>query len=533
MSCSAEIYIDDKFVGYTPIQLFIPEGDHNYKIVKSEYFPLPPPPPSSSPLMTGTIHAENGLKYSLDINLVNNTITGGISTDSTPDGAKLFIDDKEQKRTTPTAVPGLTIGEHKYRMTLPGYADAEGTFTTLLGEPVHVHPIFKQLEDYGTLFIYPTTVLYGITAPYILQGAKIYIDNVDTGKLLPSAVTGLTKGVHTFRVEKPGTVDREGMFVINGGDTLLISVYPILQPKTGILIMHVAPFVGDAKIAHVYIDDKDTGYDTEIRYTLPEGTHTYRLTLPDHEDAEDKFDIVEKLVTRTTAYMRRIGSPIKGRVNISSNPSGALIAIDSVYIGQYTPTMVGHLSDGDYTYILSKPGYSDITGTFTITGGNTMNLNPSLVQKDTILEISCSTVAAMVYIDDHTEGWTTPAVIVGLPPGSHTYRLVIPETYGKAFEDATGTFNLNKEKITRVYATMSPTKESAGNLVINSAPTGAIVSIDDVNTKSATPYNTIGISPGIHKVKLTSSGYKDWLGTVSIISGSVVSMLQSLIPEKM
>jgi hypothetical protein len=270
-----------------------------------------------------------------------------------------------------------------------------------------------------------------------------------------------------------------------------------------------------------------------VRYTLPEGTHTYRLQLEGHEDAEGKFDIVEKLVTRTTAYMSRIGSPIKGRINISSNPPGALIAIDDVYIGQYTPTMIGHLSDGDYTYRLSKPGYLDTAVTFTITGGNTIDLNPSLVQKDTILHISCNTVAAMVYIDDHTEGWTTPAEIVGLSPGNHTYRLVIPETYGKAFDDAIGTFNLEKGKITRVYDTMQLAKEDAGNLIINSVPIGAIVFIDDVNTKSATPYNTIGMSPGIHKVKLTSPGYKDWLGTVSIISGSVVSILENLTPEKM
>jgi hypothetical protein len=531
LSCSTELYIDEKFVGYTPIQLFLPIGNHSYKIVKPEYFP--PPPPSSSPLMTGTIYAETGSKYSLDINLIDNAITGGISVDSTPDGAKIFIDDKEQKNTTPTPVPGLTIGEHKYRMTLPGYADAEGIFTTLLGDPVHIHPTLIQLDGYGTLFIYPTTVLYGITAPYILQGAKIYIDNVDTGKLLPSPITGLTKGVHTFRIEKPGTVDRKGMFIINGRDTLLISVYPILQPKIGILIMHVAPFVGDAKIAQVYIDGKYTGQDTEVRYTLPEGTHTYRITLPDHEDAEGKFDIVEKLVTRTTAYMYRIGSPIKGKVNISSDPIGALIAIDDVYVGQYTPTRVGHLSDGDYTYRLSKPGYSDATGTFTITNGNKIDLNGSLIQKDTILEISCNTVAAMVYVDDHTDGWTTPAVIVGLPPGNHTYRLIIPETYGKAFDDATGTFSLDKEKITRVYATLSPTKEDSGNLAVNSVPTDAKVFVDDVDTRSATPYNTIGISQGIHKVRLTLPGYVDWLGTVSIIPGSVVTIIENLIPEKM
>lgn len=69
------------------------------------------------------------------------------------------------------------------------------------------------------------------------------------------------------------------MFVINGGDTILISVYPILQPKTGMLVIRIAPFIGDQKLARVYIDGKYTGETTGLRYALPEGTHTYRLQL--------------------------------------------------------------------------------------------------------------------------------------------------------------------------------------------------------------------------------------------------------------
>lgn len=204
-----------------------------------------------------------------------------------------------------------------------------------------------------------------------------------------------------------------------------------------------------------------------------------------------------------------------------------------MYIGKYTPTIVENLSDGDYTYRLSKLGYSDITGTFTIANGQTIALNPSLTQADSILDISCNVIAAMIYIDNHTEGWTTPAEIVGLPTGEHIYRLVIPDTYGNGYEDATGTFKLEEKKTTFVNADMHTIKDQGkGNLIISSVPIDAKVFIDDIDMKTITPYTEVGISPGIHTVKLSLEGYNDWTGTVNIISGSIVSMFETLTQEK-
>lgn len=528
-SCDSEVFIDGQFVGYAPMQLFLPTGNHSYKIVKPGYFPSPTPPP---PLMAGIANVQYGLKLALDISLTNSATTGGLSINSSPDGAQIFINGKDQNKTTPAVISELTPGDHKYKMTLHGYEDVEGTFTMTFGQTTSIYITFVQSKDFGTLYLYSTPVLYGRIDPFILQGADIYIDNVNIGRHISSPITGLTKGIHTFRIERSGTVDRDGIFIINGGDTLLISVYPILQPKIGMLIMRMAPFVGDTKPARVYIDGKDIGHATDIRHALPEGTHTYRLQLDEYEDVEGKFEILTNRITRVTAYMQRIGIPITGSVNIASNPPGALVAIDDVYLGQYTPTKIKKLFDGDYTYRISKPGYLDATGTFTITKGNTIDLNPSLIQTDIILDISSNVIATMVYIDNRTEGWTTPTEIIGLPPGDHTYRLIIPDTYGDGFEDATGTFKLEDKKTTFVNADLHLKKEGKGNLIINSVPISARVFVDDIDTKTITPNSIIGMDPGIHTIKLTLEGYKDWMGTVSIIPGGIVSIFEVLIPEK-
>lgn len=528
-SCSSELYINDNFVGHTPIQIFLPTGAYNYKIIKPGYLPPPPPP---TPLTTGIANVQYGSKFALDVNLINSSLTGGLSINSSPDGAQIFIDGEDKKTVTPSVISGLTVGDHRYKVSLPGYEDIEGSFTMAYGQPTSIYVTFTQLKDFGTLYIYPTPILHGRIIPYILQGAKIYIDNIDTGKLLPSPITGLTKGVHTFRIERPGTIDREGMFIINGGDILLISVYPILQPKTGMLVIHAAPFIGDQKVANVYIDDKDTGEHTHVRFALPEGNHKYRLKLEGYQDAEGSFEIKTNRITRITSYMNHIEPISLGKVNIASDPPGALVIIDDVNLGQYTPTTVEKLSDGDYIYRLTKPGYLDYTGTFTITNSQTIDLNPTLIQTDTVLNISCNVIAAMIYIDNHTEGWTTPAEIIGLHPGEHTYRLIIPDIYGNGFEEATGTFNIEDKKTTVINASINALKEGKGNIIINSVPMYAKVFIDDIDRKSATPDSVIGIDPGIHTIRLTLEGYKDWMGTVNVIPGSIVSIFETLIPEK-
>jgi PEGA domain len=528
-SCYSELYIDDKFVGYTPIQLFLPVGDHNYKIIKPGYFPPPPPPP----LMAGVAHVQYGLKYSLDVALINSLVTGGLSITSSPEGANISIDGNDQKVITPTVISGITEGEHRYKLTVPGYTDIDSEFTMFLGQSTSIYNILTQSKESGTLYIYPTPVLYGRIFPYPLEGAKIYIDNVDTGKKIPSPITGLTKGIHTFRMTRPGVEDREGAFIINGGDVLLISIYPLLKPKMGIMAIHAFPPIGDIKNAGVYIDGKDTDEHANLRFVLPEGSHTYRLTLPDHEDSEGKFDIVQGIITMVTVYMSHIGVPSLGRLNISSDPCGAIVYIDDVGMGQHTPTTVRNLSDGDYTYRLSKSGYLDTTGTFTISGANSIDLHPMLIQTDTILDITSNVIASMVYIDSHTEGWTTPAEIIGLSPGTHTYTLVIPDTYGGGFTSANGTFNIEKNKRTLVYGKLDFTNvENRGTLIVNSVPIDAKVFIDDVDTGSTAPDTILGTSLGIHKVRLSLAGYKDWIGTVHVISGSIVSIFEILTPEK-
>jgi len=66
-----------------------------------------------------------------------------------------------------------------------------------------------------------------------VPGAKIYVDNVDTGKVTPSLICGLSPGTYTYRLELSGYVSVTGSVDLGAGQRVLVSI--VLTPaKKGI-----------------------------------------------------------------------------------------------------------------------------------------------------------------------------------------------------------------------------------------------------------------------------------------------------------
>ncbi|MEO0113891.1 MAG: clostripain-related cysteine peptidase [candidate division WOR-3 bacterium] len=68
---------------------------------------------------------------------------------------------------------------------------------------------------------------------------------------------------------------------------------------------------------------------------------------------------------------------------------------------------------------------------------------------------------------------------------------------------------------------------NTGTLVVNSTPTGATVWINGTNTGHTTNV-TFTINPGNYEVKLTLSGYYDWIDTVTVNAGQTTTINATL-----
>lgn len=129
------------------------------------------------------------------------------------------------------------------------------------------------------------------------------------------------------------------------------------------------------------------------------------------------------------------------RITLDSDPAGALVYIDGIYLGKTTPYVLDAEKGENHTVRFELEGYVPSETSF-ITTGSTC-IRPSLYapvhttkgrlkelpwDPDGIryggLYITSRPNRAMIFLDGINTGKTTPTVLMGLEPGSHTIKLV-------------------------------------------------------------------------------------------------------------
>lgn len=98
---------------------------------------------------------------------------------------------------------------------------------------------------------------------------------------------------------------------------------------------------------------------------------TYRVTLRIISSIGKSISCFQDLV---------VTPPTTGTLNISSVPLGAKIFIDNIDQAKVTPHVIKNIPSGTHQLRLTLTGYDDYVTAFTITGGATTTLNPTLIR---------------------------------------------------------------------------------------------------------------------------------------------------------
>ncbi len=122
---------------------------------------------------------------------------GSVNITSYPEGAEIFLDGTDQQIKTPAILSNVPSGAHTYTLKLDNYNDYSGIVQVLGNQPSQVSAVLVPAEG---------CIYFNVTP----QGAKILIDNVNTGLLTPSMVCGLSPGYHAYKLEKTGYTDASG-----------------------------------------------------------------------------------------------------------------------------------------------------------------------------------------------------------------------------------------------------------------------------------------------------------------------------------
>jgi PEGA domain len=218
-------------------------------------------------------------------------------------------------------------------------------------------------------------------------------------------------------------------------------------------------FVSVPSNAEIFIDGADQGVKTPFTVTdLPVGIHTFALKLAGYNDTAGSVTVAGGSTIQVYAELSP-STPTTGSLYIASVPGEAEIFIDGADQGVKTPSTITNLTPGSHTVKLTKTGYTDFTGSVTITAGTTSYLSATLTILPGIgtLEISSVPAGARVFIDGADAQKVTPATITNLSSGDHTYKLVL-----SGYKDATGTSTIEPGMTTTVSVPLTKAEAKVG-----------------------------------------------------------------------
>lgn len=239
--------------------------------------------------------------------------------------------------------------------------------------------------------------------------------------------------------------------------------------------------------ASVFIDGSQVPGATSGTFGEPlhlaPGTHALRLSLAGYKDVTADVVVQNGKTVQYSVVLEPAGaapaasqppspSATTGSLQVTTAPDGAAVTVDGALRGT-TPVTVPGLAAGSHTVTLSKAGYTDYTGTLTLSGGKTTMLNITLIAAQ-------GTYGTPAPSPQLLQG-TAPAATASSPSGT-------------------------------------PASAGTGSLTVRSDPAGASVYLD--GEKAGTTPVTVGnVSAGSHRLLLTLQGHQDIARPVEIKSG--------------
>lgn len=193
--------------------------------------------------------------------------------------------------------------------------------------------------------------------------------------------------------------------------------------------------------------------------------------------------------------------PKTGKISVSSNPGGAAIYVDGIYIGNSPVTTP--IDTGSH-YVVGYLNGQSKSQMVNVNSGQTASVFLQFAQPMATLNVNSNPSGADVYIDNQYKG--TSPVTINLNPGTYTLKLQKAgyETYNEQFNlSTTLTKNINLTPIVNNH-----------DLSLSSNPSGASVYVNN-QYKGTTP-KTLTLEEGNYTVRLSKSGYEDYNENINL-----------------
>ncbi|GAA6741896.1 PEGA domain-containing protein [Thermus oshimai] len=333
----AEVYLDGRLQGRTPLTLAVNPGRHEVEFRLSGYQPY-----------RATVNPGPGERVQILAQLVPLPRTGVLLLRSTPSGAEVYLDGSLRGRTP----LDLTLPEGRYsvELRLSGYEPYRATVQVRAGETARLEARLTPEPRTGTLLLESTP-----------SGAEVYLE----GRLQGRTPLRLTLPEGTYRVElrSPGYEPYTAQVRVERGRETRLSAQ--LRPlQTGTLELDSRP-----QGAEVYLDGRLVGR-TPLRLSLRAGSYELLLQAPGYAAYQARLEVRPGETLRLSADLL----PLQATLELYLNAE-ARVFLNGEEVGR---AQGGYLRlqvpPGTYELTLVAPGYRTLVQTVQILGNQVLRL---------------------------------------------------------------------------------------------------------------------------------------------------------------
>ncbi len=391
---------------------------------------------------------------------------GMLSINSTPPGAKVFVNGENTSKTTPFQTI-LSVGNYTYTIKKSGFKDYSGNITIKEdGFEVVNTRLEKQVDN---------SVVQINTTP---DGAQVFIDGREKGTT-PVSIKNLSAGKHKLKIYKTRYNTITTSFNYDGKAYKEIE-YTL---ETEYVLLGITAYPD----ADIYIDGEKVGTRIYTADFLP-GKHTVEARKEGYITQKKEIEIEKGKDLKLQFELIKF----KSNLQVNSTPTDAKVYADNKYIGQ-TPVDITNLEPGEHEIKIVKEDYKAFYKLVNITSADLVKISSTLMWGETV-QVNSQPSGATVYINDEQKG-TTP-FNTKLKKGKYNLKLL-----KKGFETKQQTIEITKSEIISLQL-----KELKAVLTVKTLPNGAKIFVNNEQL-GKTPFEK-SITQGTKKIKIQKKGFK-------------------------
>ncbi len=419
---------------------------------------------------------------------------GTVKITSDPAGADIYKNGELTNKKTPATFDELISGTYTFSIKLNSFIDTSFT--------IEVNEGTTYTED---IFLREKNPKGKITITSKPAGAKIFLNNKDTGKKTPAIFNNLSRGNYNFTLKLDFYEDHNININLARNEIVERNINLVLAGNAGSLFITSTP-----QGAKILLDNNETGSVTpDTLIPVSAGEHQVTLSLANYRDTTFTVNVTARSLTQK-AVVLTVYEP-RGSITINSNPQGAKILLNGSNTGLATPNTITKLEAGNYAIKLQLQDYYDTTLTATVLEDQNTNLGTINLIKIPVYKITATTNPSGAGTISGTGDFKQGEQVSLITNANAGYRFVNWTENGVIVSA-----NSNYSFIATQNRNLVANYNIIGNLEITSDPVGADIYLNGNATNKKTPYTFNDILAGQYLVTLKLKDFADTTKTILV-----------------